>query len=604
MQSSLFKLLTSCALFSAVPLTTHAQEILPPKVYSTTPGGINVADATFAYSVSDLVIGPLNLERYHLQGTKKPNNPQIGTNMSHSFDIYVASNLRQLTGAPWHLPNRYRPVVHIGSSASGVYAQPTNNLASIVDWNLDAQRSGVLSWSGAATWTGGHYVYTDRNGTIYSFSETVSAAGVPFSSQRVSQIVFPGGRTQTFTYNSSQQLKLVSDSSGYAIVFDYNGASDVTAACGFNLSRTYVSASSTCSGAALKVSYGYDGSGNLISVTAVDGNVTYYPGNTAYGIPCVQPAGYSGCKLAMGYYNITSSPYTVQTMADGATWTVQGSRPEILNDPESPGDPTDGGNSGSVTDPAGKVTNATFTKSTPYTITDPNGRTTSYRFYGGIEQDYMGTPYSEGTMLIEATMPEGNKYQAEYNGPFRNVTKETLVPKPGSGSPNLVKEYGYGSCFTGGGTYQNCGKPAWVKDPKGNQTDFAYATWGGSLSEMQPAPGSGEARPLKLHSYVQKYAYVRNSGGALIASGAPVWLPSTDTLCQTYAGSSAATCDPAAPITITSYEYGADGTADNLLVRGVVVNSGGVSLRTCYGYDEYGNKIFETKPRAGLSSCS
>lgn len=598
-----FHRLSSCA-FMAMSPSAHSQEILPPKVYSTTPGGINVADATFVYSVSDLVIGPLNLERYHLQGSKKPNNPQIGTNMSHSFDIYVASNLRQNTGPPWYLPWRYRPVVHIGSSASGVYAQPTSNPSSIVDWNLDAQRSGILSWSGSASWTGGFYVYTDRTGAIYTFSSTVSAAGVPGFSQRVSQIVFPDGRTQTFTYNSSQQLKLVSDSSGYAIVFDYNGASDVSAACGFNLSRSNVTGSSTCSGAALKVSYSYDGSGNLTSVVGVDGRVTYYPGNAPYGISCVQPAGYSGCKMAMGYYNVTSSPYTVQTFAGGATWTVQGSRPEIINDPESPGDPTDGGNSGYVTDPAGKVTNASFTKSTPYSIADPNGRITSYRFMGGIEQDYMGTPYSEGTMLTEATLPEGNSYLAEYNSPFRNVSKETLVPKPGSGAPSLVKEYGYGSCFSPG-TFQNCGKPIWVKDPKGNQTDFTYASWGGMLSEMQPAPSSGAARPLKLFTYTQKYAYVKDAGGSLVTAASPIWLPASETQCQTVAGSSVAACDGGAPMTVVTYEYGANGTADTLLLRGKVVTSGGVSLRTCYGYDAQGRKIWETSPRGTSSAvCS
>ncbi|MBX3564031.1 MAG: hypothetical protein KF730_05575 [Sphingomonas sp.] len=586
-----------CAASSAL-----AQEILPPKVYSTTPGGINVADASFVHSVGDLVIGPLQLERFHLSGVKKPNNPLIGTNMSHNFDIYVAANLRQATGMPWHLPNRYRPVVHIGSSASGVYAQTTSNLATINDWNLDAQRSGILSWSGAASWTGGHYVYTDRDGAIYTFTESVSAAGVPFQSQRVSSIAFPDGRIQTFTYNSSQQLKLVSDSSGYAIVFDYNGAGDVSAACGFNLSQSYVTASSTCSAATPKVSYGYDGSGNLTSVTDVMGQVTTYPGNGFYGITCVQPPGYSSCKASINYgYNV-SDANAVQTMADGSVWTVLGSRPDIINDPDSPVDPIDGGNSGSVTDPAGKVTSFTFTKSTPYAVTDPDGKTTAYRFEGGMEFDYMGTPYSEGTLLKEVTLPEGNQYEAEYNGPARSITKETLVAKPGSGLANRVKEYGYNALSC---TAQNCTKPIWIKDPKGNQTDYTYASWGGLTSEMQPAPSSGAARPLKLVTYVQKSAYIKNSGGTLVSTGLPIWLPDTETLCQTYAGSSTATCDTGAPITVTSYEYGANGTADNLLLRGKVVTSGGVSLRTCYGYDARGRKIWETSPRGTSSAvCS
>ena len=34
-----------------------AQDVIPPKVYSTTPGGVNVADGSFVYSVTD---GTLN----------------------------------------------------------------------------------------------------------------------------------------------------------------------------------------------------------------------------------------------------------------------------------------------------------------------------------------------------------------------------------------------------------------------------------------------------------------------------------------------------------------------------------------------------------------
>ena len=106
-------------------------------------------------------------------------------------------------------------------------------------------------------------------------------------------------------------------------------------------------------------------------------------------------------------------------------------------------------------------------------------------------------------------------------------------------------------------------------------------------------------------TYVQKSAYIKNSGGTLVSTGLPIWLPDTETLCQTYAGSSTATCDTGAPITVTSYEYGANGTADNLLLRGKVVTSGGVSLRTCYGYDARGRKIWETSPRGTSSAvCS
>jgi hypothetical protein len=75
------------------------------------------------------------------------------------------------------------------------------------------------------------------------------------------------------------------------------------------------------------------------------------------------------------------------------------------------------------------------------------------------------------------------------------------------------------------------------------------------------------------------------------------------------AGSSTAACDTAAgaPRIQTTYEYGADGTANNLLVRGLVVTDlvTGTSRRTCSTYDPIGRKISETSPRgtASLSVC-
>src|SRR3546814_2086387 len=78
----------------------------------------------------------------------------------------------------------------------------------------------------------------------------------------------------------------------------------------------------------------------------------------------------------------------------------------------------------------------------------------------------------------------------------------------------------------------------------------------------------------------------KNSGGCLVAASAPVWLPATMTECQTAAGSSSPVCVSGAPQRLTTYQYGANGTANNLLVRGVTVSADGVMLRTCYGRSE------------------
>ncbi len=55
---------------------------------------------------------------------------------------------------------------------------------------------------------------------------------------------------------------------------------------------------------------------------------------------------------------------------------------------------------------------------------------------------------------------------------------------------------------------------------------------------------------------------------------------------------------------VTTYEYDPDSGPKNLLPRGKAVTFGGVTQRTCYGYDSQGNEIWETSPNANLSSCT
>lgn len=564
-----------------------AQDLIPPKAYSVTPGGVNLADRSLVYSVTDLSVGPLKLERFHRTGMKQPNDPAFGANFSNNFDIYVAKKLI-VTGTADTL------IVHIGNSASGTYSQP-HSTTSFYPYNLDAEK-GMLAL------VGGKYVYTDSDGTIYTFSATVQAVGAIWQaySRRVERIDFPDGRVQSFSYNASGYLKFVEDSSGYAIVFDYDSHGDITAACAFNRSQNYVTASSTCAGAQLKTSYAYTTINSkyyLTSATDVMGQTTSYT-NVYGGVTCIKPPGYSSCTLSMPADQIAS-----QTLADGGTWTIGRSDNTEVNDPDQPA-PNDGHNEIYLTDPAGKETWLTFTKTSPYTILDANGKITRFKFEGGVPIYDPWAAYSYGSMLREAIYPEGDKYLAVYAGPFRSITRETHVPKPGSGLPNLEKTYGYGSCTVSPGTYQNCAKPLWVKDPKGYQTDFTYASHGGVLTEMKPAPIVGGARPLTVYTYVQKYAYVKNSGGTLVAASTPVWLPATMTVCQTVAGSSPSpVCDSAALQTVTAYEYGANGTANNLLLRGMAVSADGVTLRTCFSYDALGRRISETKPNADLGTC-
>jgi len=577
-----------------------AGDLIPPKVYTVTPGGVSLADGSYTFSDTDLSVGPLQLIRYHLGGKRDPNTPLFGARMSHNYDIYVAPNV-QTTCSPPSCTTFRKPIVHMGLTASGTFYETTYPYDLILNSSDD-------SYAGTLQNVAGAYVYTNQDGVVYTFSTSVGAAGVP-NSRRVANIVFANGRRQDFAYNGSGQLKAVIDSSGYAIVFDYDGNGNTSAACGFNTSQTYVSVSSSCTGAAIKATYTYTGSPAKVSaVTNMSGLTTTYT-YTGNEIACVQPAGYSSCKVTNSYGSPSYGwQVTQQTFIDGSIWkfTYYGDYTK-QRDPEMYVD-VEPSSSTIVTDPTLKTSEYDFVNTSPYSMTDANGKTTVYRYSGGWDYNSdPSLPQDHGASLVEADLPEGNKYLASY-GVRRVLAQETFSAKPGSGLADLIKSYGHvNDCTTAPNTPQNCAKPIYIRDSKGNQTDFTYTSWGGVLSEMQPPPTSGAARPLKLYTYVQKYAYVKNSAGALVSTGIPIWMPSAMVQCQTVAGSNSAVCDTAAtaPRLQTTYQYGADGTANNLLVRGTEVKDlvNGTTRLTCVTYDPIGRKISQTSPR-GTTSIS
>lgn len=201
--------------------------------------------------------------------------------------------------------------------------------------------------------------------------------------------------------------------------------------------------------------------------------------------------------------------------------------------------------------------------------------------------------------LAKITFPEGNSESFQYDSRF-NVTLKTIAPKPGGGGANITEHAAYEANCT---NLNTCNFPTSYVDGKGNETDWTYTSYGKRASELSPPAVPGAARRLKLYTYQQKSAYVLNSSGSLVSTGQPIWTIAAQTDCQTLPGSSALSCDPSAARTDTTFLYGADGTADNLLVRGQSISSGGATLVTCYGYDRLRHRISETSPNANLTVC-
>jgi hypothetical protein len=151
---------------------------------------------------------------------------------------------------------------------------------------------------------------------------------------------------------------------------------------------------------------------------------------------------------------------------------------------------------------------------------------------------------------------------------------------------------------------KRCDKPVSVIDPNGNQTDYTYdAAHGGVLTETGPAVNG--VRPQTRYAYVQRQAWVKTSGGGYAQTGENVWLLASKSLCKTSAWTGTACAAGASDEVTTTYDYGPDSGPNNLLLRGVVddTGTGRLNLRTCYAYDVQGNKISETKPLGTGATC-
>ena len=199
--------------------------------------------------------------------------------------------------------------------------------------------------------------------------------------------------------------------------------------------------------------------------------------------------------------------------------------------------------------------------------------------------------------LLSVTSPELNSTTYDVYDARGNVTKLTHYPKPGSTQPTLYETAGYDTDCQ---YPAKCNKPNWVKDAKGNQTDFTYDTvHGGVLTKTLPAGDSG-VRPQTRYSYVQRYAWYKNASGSMAKAASPIWVLDKESFCKTNAAPS---CIGTSDEVVTQYDYGPDSGPNNLLLMGVAVTADGTTRRTCYSYDRLGNKISETTANAGLTSC-
>ena len=109
--------------------------------------------------------------------------------------------------------------------------------------------------------------------------------------------------------------------------------------------------------------------------------------------------------------------------------------------------------------------------------------------------------------------------------------------------------------------------------------------------------------PQTRYEYAQRYAWLKNSSGGYSQGSSPIWVLVRERFCRTTSPSGSGCVGGTSDEVVTDYDYGPNTGPNNLLLRGVAVTADGQTRRTCYGYDQMGRKISETKPSALLTVC-
>jgi RHS repeat-associated protein len=164
--------------------------------------------------------------------------------------------------------------------------------------------------------------------------------------------------------------------------------------------------------------------------------------------------------------------------------------------------------------------------------------------------------------ITKITYPEGNSVSVVYTNGM--VSTRTATAKAGSGLAALTETLGYNAACDA----MLCWRPAFHKDPKGNQTDYVYDAAGQLVEETAPADASG-IRAKKYITYT--------------TSPASISRPTVVRQCGT-----GATCGSASEIR-TEYNYW-----NNTLLPSVerqIDAARGITVTTAYSYDLAGRVL-------------
>jgi RHS repeat-associated protein len=551
---------------AAAPAAAQTLDTAPPVRSNFDENGVDVARGYFKTHSTDISIGP---------------DGRGGLAFVRSFGSALAGG-----GSNFDL---------------GIFPGSSQTLASVGGRSYAFTPSGSAfvsaDGSGATlTKSGATYTLTTEDGTVIVYGYTVVATASSNNKARGTSITYPSGEKITLTWvdatwcvvnnqepcaqsnlRTAVRLQSVSSSLGYQLHFNY-GRGDINFAAqaiawkqfdgitAINTSVDYCDpAAHSCTFSQAWPTVGYSGSG---AVSDTRGYTTVY-GSSPSGFTITRP-GSLGPNVTVTQ---DSNARVTSVVRDGKTWTyayaVTGPTTAQLT----------------VTDPMSHV--RIYTSDTniglPTSILDEKGKTTAFEYY-------------PSGLLKRATADEDNYVEYTYDS-HGNVTQIQKVAKPGSGLAPIVASAVY-PCLSA----PTCDKPSSTTDERGNTTDYSWdPTHGGLLTVTAPAPTPGAIRPQTRYAYSALQAYVKNSGGGIVATGQPAYRVTAVSACRT-----GASCANGPDEVRTSIVYGSPGVANNLLPTRVTTSAGDNSLLATSDmtYDNVGDLLTVDGPLSGTDDTT
>jgi len=575
---------------------SNPAKAMPPEQYTLDALGVDLKTGAFTTAAQDFSIGPAGSPD-EMVFTRSYNSQEtgagpLGRGWSHNFDVRAQVD---------HGTSQKDLFINIGMQTirfelqNGQYVDPNNSGAKFETF-IPSQK--VTIWDSDEA----YFRYTSRDGTTINFRH-VAGGSCLFNATtgvclfKAYQLEKPNGETITLSYNkgnsdpfsfSAGQLTSVTSSLGWSVSFLYelnevSSNSRLSSILFASLSEHYCGNGLLSSPLSpfchpispefpglggvdfdAQISFAYAGTNNdrLVSATDSQGNTVTYGYDSSGRLNSIRRPSSASDDRTLSYNS--SGDVTSQTVNGVGTWTYDMD-----------------GTTATITDPEGNTQTAEFgTSDLPVWMEDALGRRTNFE-------------YDSNDRLTRQENPEGDAVEFTYDA-RGNVTEMRQKAKPGSGLADIVTRSGFpSSCADGQEAI--CNKPLWTEDAKGNRTDFTYdLASSGPATITFPADDSG-IRAKQSFTYQPLYAYIKNSTGGFDRAATPVHRLMSTSTCQTLAN-----CTGGADEVKTVFDYGPQGGAgNNLSLRSVTQDPGGLNITTVLSYDELGNVLTTDGPLPG-----